>query len=108
MFPVRILLGEAGPRTGPPLRSRVREEDGHYGHWGQPLTLRHGVSQEIWGSITMSDLKDKDSPEANLVVSDEIVCTHPLDLGRAKHPADIVDDLDIGSGRLCQIVSLII
>jgi hypothetical protein len=42
----------------------------------------------------------------DLIVSDVVVRTHSLDLHRAEHPADIINDLDICCGRLLELKQL--
>lgn len=43
----------------------------------------------------------------DLVIGNEIIRAHPLNLGRAQHPADIVDDLNVGCGCLFLSINLI-
>lgn len=44
-----------------------------------------------------------DHVRAYLVVGNEVVAAHPLDLERREDPADIIDDLDV-SGRSLQVI----
>ena len=84
------------------LRSLARGVDDHSCHSPGPARLRHGGFQVILGSnIQISDLHiARVCQNSHLVISNIIVRAHALYLHRTEHPADVVNNLYVGSSGL--------
>lgn len=106
-FPVPKLLVEVATRKLRLLQSLAQEVDGHFCRWLAPSKQRH---EEFLVRLDSRDmdyechLDSRNYGKSHLIVGNIIVCTHSLNLHRAEHPADIIDDLNIGgSGLKCDL-----
>ena len=96
--PGQRLRAEGGVRTGQPPQSPGPAKGGRCGRWVRLARQRHGGSPARWESaLTQSVVKSLIAiARTYLVVGDVVVGAHALDLSRRQHPADIVDDVQIG------------
>lgn len=96
---LKHLEGE-GIRRAQRLHSPGEAAGDHCGHWVPLVKQQREGFPEKWDSSRIEykpcDLKDV----SYLIIGDEVISAHSLDLRRAEHPANVINDLNIGRGCL--------